>query len=30
VCSETWNIPLEIVTPAESALPAINRLLGTG
>jgi uncharacterized protein YbjT (DUF2867 family) len=29
VCSETWNIPLEIVTPAESALPAINRLLGT-
>jgi nucleoside-diphosphate-sugar epimerase len=28
VCSDTWSIPLEVVTPAGDAAAAVSRLLG--
>jgi nucleoside-diphosphate-sugar epimerase len=28
VCAATWNIPLEVVTPADDTAAAVNRLLG--
>jgi uncharacterized protein YbjT (DUF2867 family) len=28
VCAGTWNIPLEVITPASDPAAAVNRLLG--
>ena len=27
-CAATWNIPLEVITPASDPVAAVNRLLG--